>query len=441
MDTFQLSDCLAPTHMEFGLDRMQRLMAAMGNPHDGLLTAIHIAGTNGKGSVAAYLTSILLAGGFSVGTTTSPHLVTERERIAINGQPIDALAIQTLCQQWLPLFQKTGATYFEAMTALAFVVFANGVKSQNPLHGIEEGLFKGEALKKTGRGEGQERPLIKSVDWAVIEVGLGGRLDATNVLESPAITVITSIGLDHTEFLGESLAAIATEKAGIGKAGVPMVVGPAVTGKALDAMHAVAKQVGFPVIQAKTGIANGHKNPMLGSHQTDNLATALTVLGVLVEQESLALSQQALEQGIAATRWPARLEVFEHQRIILDGSHNADGFAALAEALDGHPAKNGVWLVSLKQTKAIEPLITAILACQPLQVIVTEGPNEHGGYHSPPMLAEALCDAGYEGVVSLEPDPVKALILLKNHIMPPLGGLVTGSLHTAGVLRPLLTQA
>lgn len=424
--------------MDFGLERMQCLMAAMGNPHQ-RLKAIHIAGTNGKGSVAAYLTSMLLASGYSVGTTTSPHLVTERERIALNGQPIDASEFQTLCHQWLPLFQQTGATYFEAMTALAFAAFANGVKSQNPLHGIEEGLFKGEALKKIGRGEGQERPFIKSVDWAVIEVGLGGRLDATNVLESPAVTVITSIGLDHTEFLGDSLAAIATEKAGIGKPGVTMVVGPAVQDEALDAIRAVALRVGFPVIQANRDAARSFSNPLLGSHQADNLATALAVVDILFQSGCLELSSEALARGIATTRWPARLEVFEDQRIILDGSHNADGFAALVEALDAHPAKTGVWLVSLKKTKVIEPLIKAILTCQPHHVIVTAGPNDHGDYHSPSMLAESLCGGGYQGIVSLEPKPARALRQLQQQLKSSgVAGLITGSLHTAGVLRPFL---
>ncbi len=390
--------------MEFGLQRMQLLMAAMDSPHRGL-KAIHIAGTNGKGSVAAYLTSILLAAGYSVGTTTSPHLVTERERIALNGEPIAEVTFKSLCDQWLPLFQQTGATYFEAMTALAFKHFHQA-----------------------------------NLNFSLVEVGLGGRLDATNVLEAPAITVITSIGLDHTEFLGNTLAAIATEKAGIGKAGVPMVVGPSVQGEALDAIRAVAFQVGFPVIQAKRSMAEGYQNPLLGEHQRDNLATALTVLKVLAEQSLLTLDKSTLATGITLTRWPARLEVFEAQRIILDGSHNADGLESLTKALCAHPAKTGVWLISLKVTKAMEPLANVIMACQPHQVIITVGPNAHGEYHSPETLDKALRYKGYKGSIVIDSNPLQALTLLQNAIKPPLGGggLVTGSLHTAGVLRPLL---
>jgi folylpolyglutamate synthase/dihydrofolate synthase len=280
---------------------------------------------------------------------------------------------------------------------------------------------------------------MNPVDWAVIEVGLGGGLDATNVVEAPAITVITSIGLDHTEFLGNTLAAIATEKAGIGKIGVPMVVGPSITGEALEAIQMVAFQVGFPVIQAKRSMAEGYQNPLLGEHQGDNLATALSVLEILAEQSLLTLDKLTLAKGITLTRWPARLEVFEAQRIILDGSHNADGFAALAQALDGHAAKTGVWLISLKVTKAMEPLANVIMACQPQQVIITAGPNAHGEYHSPERLAEVIHQSGYGGIVSLEPDPLKAFTLLQKHIKTACGfALVTGSLHTAGVLRPLL---
>ena len=403
MPPFQLSDYLAPTHMAFGLQRMQALMAAMGNPHREL-NAIHVAGTNGKGSVTAYLTAVLLAGHYTVGTTTSPHLVTERERIAINGQPVSEAAFTQLCDAWLPLFKQTGATYFEAMTALAFKAFHQG-----------------------------------NLDFSLVEVGLGGRLDATNVLESPAVCVITSIGLDHTEYLGHTVAAIATEKAGIGKAGMPMVLGPSITGAALAAIQTVASQVGFPLILASRSITDGLHNPLLGAHQADNLATALTVLQILREQGTLTLTPEAITLGIGATRWPARLESFEDKQLLLDGSHNADGFESLAKALCAHPARTGAWLVSLKATKALEPLLQVIMDCQPTLVIITQGPNQHGGYHSPNMLAQALSSQGYTGDILTEPDPHKAFTQLQNHIRPPLGGgLITGSLHTAGLLRPLL---
>jgi dihydrofolate synthase/folylpolyglutamate synthase len=182
---------------KFGLERTAALLTALGNPQR-RFAAVHIAGTNGKGSSAAVAEAVLRAKGLRVGKYTSPHLVDFRERILVDGRPIFSRAVSDFVERWTPLVEEVGATFFEATTAMAFDWFARA-----------------------------------EVDVAVVEAGLGGRLDATNVL-TPRAAGVTSIGLDHTEYLGETFEAIADEKAGIFKRGVPAVIGepePAIAGR------------------------------------------------------------------------------------------------------------------------------------------------------------------------------------------------------------------
>jgi len=315
------------------------LLAAVGDPHK-RLRAVHIAGTKGKGSTTAMIGAVLRAAGYSTGSYTSPHLHTHRERYRLGGAPVSEQTFTDLLRDLRPQIEHVRAerslTTFEVCTALAFDLFV------------------------------RER-----VDWAVVEVGMGGRLDTTNVL-TPVLSVITSVSLDHTEVLGETVEQIAWEKAGIIKPGVPVVVARQ-RPEALDVILRRAAELGSPVDQAhelarveagslvgrtaqeftlRTTLAIGGRSlegcrvrlPLLGEHQRDNALAAITAcvrlseLGGLQAQKRLDL--ESLLRGLSETRWPGRFEVVEGRPpIVLDGAHNPDSLARLratvAEVFEG----------------------------------------------------------------------------------------------------------
>lgn len=301
-------------HPKLGLDGTRALLAGLGHP-EARFASVHVAGTNGKGSVCALIERVLRATGLRTGLYTSPHLVDFRERIRVDGRWASegALAERLAVLEALPA--ASGATFFEVATALAFDHFAR-----------------------------------EKADWAVVEVGLGGRLDSTNVL-NPNVCAITSIGLDHAELLGDSHTAIAGEKAGILKAGVPAVT--AVDHDAAAAVIAhVAAQVGAPLHVARD-VADAHvvakgtwgtrlqvecepwgrmqlQMRLHGSHQRDNARTALAVLALLARQ-GLKIEREAVRAGFAEARWPGRLEACPAEpRLWWDGAHNLDGMRRLA---------------------------------------------------------------------------------------------------------------
>ncbi len=300
--------------MVLDLSAMQEALRASGSPE--LRTpCVHVAGTNGKGSVSALVSSVLLHAGLRVGTYTSPHLHRFVERIALDGSPVSEALAAThaevmraeVAAQTLPQL-----TFFEAATLLAWRIFREA-----------------------------------RVDLAVVEVGLGGRLDATRLC-APKVTVITRVALDHQAQLGDTPEAIAREKAGVLKAGVPCVLGPGLgpgAGGPRAVVEAVAREVGAPLVDTHHPVhAAGPGRvgfvfadtacevalPLVGSHQRDNLATALTVLEVL-RSGGLALSAEAVRAGVEAVRWPARIE--RVGRVIFDAAHNPDGTEALVRAL------------------------------------------------------------------------------------------------------------
>ncbi len=305
--------------MDFGLDRVLEALGQIGDPHLAV-PAIHVAGTNGKGSVSAMVESIARAGGLRTGLYTSPHLCRIAERIRIDGEPLadDELArvlgvVETRCHDRL--------TFFEMMTVAAFVAFAEA-----------------------------------KVDVMVLEVGLGGRLDATNVVKTPIATAVTSIAFDHTQFLGNTLASIAKEKAGIFKAGSPVVLGP-LEGEADMAIVEVAAAVGaLPIwrvgsdIVTRAGGGEGAevvitlrgsseevraKLGLRGAHQIDNAGVAAGLASILAAR--FPAVGDAIGRGLAEASWPGRFErlAVGGVHVILDGAHNAHGAAALAEALRG----------------------------------------------------------------------------------------------------------
>ena len=285
--------------MRPGLDTIRAVMSALGNPQD-TLRCIHIAGTNGKGAVAAMLDSVLRAAGYRVTRYTSPHLVSINERFFIGGEPVSDVALAAAADDVLPVItrlerdQGLEVTFFEALTAVAFVLFARA-----------------------------------HADVTVLETGLGGRLDATNIIASPLVSVITRIGLDHCDWLGSTHAAIATEKAGIVKPGRPVVCG-AMPPEALAAIRHVAEEKGSPLTVARpwtppAGFA------LFGAFQKENAATVKAVLDVL----PFTIPDAAISNGLARVVWPGRCQRVTKDGVtyILDGAHNPDGAAALARVL------------------------------------------------------------------------------------------------------------
>ncbi|HET9598387.1 MAG TPA: cyanophycin synthetase [Anaeromyxobacteraceae bacterium] len=295
---------LQPLAMRLGLERMERALAALGHPERGL-RILHVAGTNGKGSTCAMAAAALSAAGHRVGLYTSPHLVRFHERIALGGEPIDDAALERLSgevRRACPWHDAGGdgerLTYFEFATLLALLHFA-----------------------REGAGA------------VVLEVGLGGRFDATNAVR-PLACAIARIGLDHTEILGPTLDAIAREKAGIMKPGVPVAVAPGQPPEALRALEDEAARRGAPLTAAA-----GWDGPVAlpGPHQRENAALAAAALRLLAGA-GLAVPEAAIAAGIAGARWPGRLETVGG--VLLDGAHNPDGAAALAAALPAlHPRR------------------------------------------------------------------------------------------------------
>jgi len=273
------------------LNGITALLEALGDPHR-RFRSIHVAGTNGKGSVCALIERVLREEGFRTGLFTSPHLVDFRERIRVRGRWAEETWLEQKLVQVAAMPAERDYTFFEVCTALAFEYFAS-----------------------------------QQVEVAVVEVGLGGRLDCTNVL-TPEVCVITSIGLDHTEILGDTLEHIAAEKAGIIKPGIPVVVGP-VPEEARRVIEGVAGERGAPLVavpQPPSGEAAPEPEGVAGI----NRAVAHAALATLVSR-GFTVSAEALTRGTAAARWPGRLGVSPVEpRLWWDGAHNADGIRHLA---------------------------------------------------------------------------------------------------------------
>ncbi|HZJ23102.1 MAG TPA: folylpolyglutamate synthase/dihydrofolate synthase family protein, partial [Anaerolineales bacterium] len=314
---------------DFNLDRMFALMEELGNPQT-KYPIIHVAGTKGKGSVCALTASALQAAGYKVGLYTSPHLLDFTERIQISGGPISHENLVELVEEIKPAVGKIPKlTTFEITTALALLAFAK-----------------------------------QEVGAAVIEVGLGGRLDATNIV-TPKVSVITSLSYDHTAVLGDTLAKIAGEKAGIIKEGVPVVSAPQKE-EALEVLERVArehnsnitligKDVKFERLSSSLDGQTLHISslifqpssfeahiPLLGFNQIENAATSYAAL----KASGLEISDEAIQKGFAQVYWPARFEVVRRDPpVILDSAHNQDSFARLRETLEEHFPGKPVYLI------------------------------------------------------------------------------------------------
>ncbi len=328
----------------YNLDRMRALVMRLGNPQD-VFPSIHIAGSKGKGSTSAMTMAILQAAGYRSGLYTSPHLHTFRERMRINGELIPRERLVSLWNELKPAVDALpGATTFEIITAMAFMHFA-----QPP------------------------------VDWGIIEVGLGGRLDATNVI-TPRVCAITALSLEHTDLLGDTLADIAAEKAGIIKPGAPVVTGPqppeamAVIEKAAVAAGAPLIRVGKEwrwTIQAQSsrglwldiyGPDSTIKEvyiPLTGTHQAMNATIAVALVHAAL-QESFPTAD-VIRHGLANTYWPGRLEMLSrHPTILLDSAHNRDSATRLSHALRLYQHKRLILLFGASADKDIAGMLDVL---------------------------------------------------------------------------------
>lgn len=330
-----------------GLERTRELLERLGNPQDGL-RFVHVAGTNGKGSVCAYLERTLRAAGFRTGLFTSPYIKAFEERIRVNGAniPADDLLAATLTVREAAEAMADHPTEFELMTAVALVHFAR-----------------------------QQCQIV------VLEVGLGGRLDSTNVIDEPEVSVIARIGLDHTKLLGSTVGEIAREKAGIIKEGCPVVAWPQEQ-EAFEPIDLRAAERGAPLTVADFSRLRIEEKPtkehpawrfaykgregletcLLGAYQPYNAAVALDAVDVLRER-GWDIPEKAVREGMSRTRWPGRFEaVSERPLFVVDGGHNPQGARALADTLDAvFPGVRPVFLVGVLEDKDYPEMLEAIL--------------------------------------------------------------------------------
>ncbi len=439
---------LEQSSIKLGTQRMLNLCELLGQPQN-RRPVVHVAGTNGKGSVCAMLTHGLMAQGLKVGTTVSPHLCTVAERVLINAQPLTPFDFFTAVQQlWKRLTHSIGEfsgnnaewpTYFEFLVLLAFQVFA-----------------------KT------------NVDIIILETGLGGRLDATNVVEDPIVTVITSIGYDHMEHLGTTLDSIAQEKAGIFRTNVPVVLGPNLPDEALNALQEKATQLHTgAIIEASSALLHRvspltpagvqqFKNMvssetielgLLGNYQKHNLATVLATASIL-QRQGFIPNMPAFYEGLKRTQWAGRFQYFTQQNLLVDGSHNQDGFISLSPALldTFGEQRSFFWLVSLRKNRPV-PLLLNLLkrhVHQTMGIVVTRPQAGNPAlYHCPIQLRQQIRIA----LPELETRPIWAAMAppeglwlfqqwVNNQPANPQSalGIVTGSLYTAGEILSLVTE-
>jgi len=397
---------------KFGLERMHTLLSALGNP-EREQRFIHVAGTNGKGSTCAMISSILRSAGVQVGLYTSPHLIEPTERIQVNGLELSpdrfAAAFQTVHEVAERLIQRgqidAHPSYFETVTAMAFVIFR------------------------------------ESSEISVLEVGLGGRLDATNVV-MPELCVITPVSYDHESFLGNSLESIASEKAGILKKGVPLVLGHQKSA-AEKVIIARARELGCDVVRMADGVlevdssahgssfrldGDAYECPLPGRHQVDNAVAAVLACG------ALNISKEAIGRGLRETNWPGRLELIKQSPdFFLDGAHNPAGARALASYIREFCAERPVWLVyGAMRDKAVQEVAEQLfpLASQ-LILTVPDFPRA--------LRAEAIL------AVTPHPQPVLTATVkqaIEVAVTAPKEAAVffTGSLYLVGEARRLLLE-
>jgi dihydrofolate synthase / folylpolyglutamate synthase len=395
------------SHRTFKLERMRELLAALGNPHN-RLPVVHVAGTKGKGSTAAMIAASLHAAGCRVGLFSSPHLERVEERIAINGEPFPPDQLALLAERARPLVEAMdrvaevdagcGPTYFEIVTALAFCRFA-----------------------------------AENVDCAVLEVGLGGRLDSTNVCQ-PLVSVITSISFDHVQQLGATLEAITAEKAGIIKPATPVVSGviqpepQRVIATTAQSCNSPVRQIGRdfqfayrPPRRLEVADAQGHMDfvdetpggfdrvtdltlGLLGPHQAANAAVAMATLGEM-RRQGWVIPLPAVREGLAKVRWPARMELIRRRpAIVLDAAHNVASVEALLETLDqSFSARRKLLVFATSRDKDVRGMLELLAPRFDCLMLSRYGNNARGApVEDLELLAREMTQAPVQGYPDLK---------------------------------------
>ncbi len=369
-----------------GLDRISDLLKMLGDPHK-KIKCVHIAGTNGKGSVSAMISSALMESGFKTGLFVSPFVIDFRERIQINGEFIKKSDLAELIDRVRSLADGMAdhPTEFELVTAVMFCWFAQ-----------------------------------QKVDYAVLETGLGGRLDSTNVV-IPEVSVITKISLDHTRVLGDTVEQIAAEKAGIIKAGVPVVLAPEQPAGALKVIRDTAQRLNAPLYE--TDCSRQFELGLKGRHQQQNAAAAFKAL------QLLGLSEDKILSGLYKAYMPARLETLcKDPEVILDGAHNPDGAAALAEYIGG---KKPVAVMGMMRDKDTEKIMSTIAPlCRAVVAVTVDGQPRSADARTICDLASKYCDA-YEADSYVSALETADRIRDKNPIV------ICGSLFLASGIRDI----
>lgn len=406
---------LHPKIIDLTLDRMWRLLDALGNPQDKLPPVIHIAGTNGKGSTQAMIRAGLEASGKRVHAYTSPHLARFHERIRLAGELISEQHLSEVLDECYAANDGGNITYFEITTCAAILAMSR----------VE-------------------------ADYTLLEVGLGGRLDATNVIAKPALTIITPVSIDHEQFLGNTLEKIAGEKAGIIKRGVPCVVGPQ-QDEALDVIEATAARLGAPLIaygqhwhafeergrlifQDETGLLDLPLPNLPGAHQIQNAGAALAAL------RHLNMGEAAYEAAVTKAFWPARMQRLKQGPLIeaapeaelwLDGGHNAAAGQALAAHLATLPQRPTHLVCGMLNTKDIAGYLTP-MAPHVASLTAVSIPGEANTLPAD-VTAEAATRAGMQASTA---GSVAEAVAEVAATAPHARILICGSLYLAGaVLR------
>jgi dihydrofolate synthase/folylpolyglutamate synthase len=403
--------------IKLGLDNIRTLLAALHHP-ERAWRSIHIAGTNGKGSVAAMVERGLRAAGLRTGRYTSPHLERIEERVALDGTPVDRARFEGVTAHVLDVVDdltRSGAltvspTFFEVSTAVAFEIFRHA-----------------------------------NVEVAIVEVGLGGRFDATNVL-TPTITAITSIALDHERHLGHTLSQIAFEKAGIAKPGVPLVLGR-LPNEAAARIMKVAAEVGAPVVDAHATTTDRKYPPLrlalAGRHQLENAAVAVAIL----ERWSMSVQHiptEAIVTGLTECEWPARLEWLRLPggELLIDAAHNPAGAAALASYLKDTGSKKLPIVFAAMADKDLNGMIEA-LSPVASNFIATTVP--HARARSADAMAAEIRKYARGVPVEAIDSPDAAVVRALDIARRSLGGggraVAAGSIYLIGPLRARLIAA
>lgn len=406
---------LHPKLMDLTLDRVWRLLDALGNPHNQLPPVIHIAGTNGKGSTQAMIRAGIEGAGKSAHAYTSPHLARFHERIRVAGDLISEPDLVTVLDECYAANGGEKITYFEITTCAALHAFAR-----------------------------------TPADYTLLEVGLGGRLDATNVINKPALSVITPVSIDHQQFLGDTLTEIAGEKAGIIKRGVPCIVGPQ-QDEAMDVIEATAARLGAPlfahgqhwhvhtehgrlVFSDDHGLLDLPLPNLIGAHQVQNAGTALAAL------RHLALGDAAYGAAVTSAKWPARMqrlrtgpltEIAPGAELWLDGGHNAAAGHALADVLAALPRRPTHLICGMLNTKDVTGYLRPLATIAETLTAVSI-PGEINT-----LPAETTADAAQNvGITALTATDVQSALQRITKSDPQARVLICGSLYLAGaVLR------